>query len=633
MTPSPPRPLQRRFGFLALPIATFAGFAAAFIAVLVVGFVSWRAIGERAAAADAVTLSMQTITQAQAVLSILKDAETGQRGYLLSGSDRYLEPYFSARSDLARSLAQLRDLTMGRALQQRRTETLASLAGEKMNELAETIELRRSGQSERALAVVLTDRGKIAMDRIRNTARDLVVDERGTLEQRQGEWEEAVRSSAMTATAGAAVLLFLIAAAALTASRDYRAQKTEAWLRGGQLGLADVVAGEQRLEGQGDAVLAFLANYLRAQVGALYVAHGTGQLQRIGSYALASDVDAARTDGNAGLLGRALIEKRPLRVSDVPAGYLPISSALGSAAPVELLIAPASVDGVVHAVVELGFFRRLDAVDEKLLERVSETLALAVRSGKDRLRVQQLLEETQQQSEELQTQQEELRVGNEELEEQSRALRESQAMLESQQAELEQTNSQLGTQTHLLERQNDALAEAQVALRERADALERSNQVKSEFLANMSHELRTPLNSTLILAKLLADNKHGNLSAEQVKFAETISSAGNDLLALINDILDLSKLEAGKVEIVVEPVDIARIAESMRKTFEPVAAQRRLGFAIRVEPDAPASIDTDAQRLGQILRNLIANALKFTEQGDAGRWAPRCACTGPTPGR
>jgi len=194
-------------------------------------------------------------------------------------------------------------------------------------------------------------------------------------------------------------------------------------------------------------------------------------------------------------------------------------------------------------------------------------------------------------------------------------LRESQARLEDQQAELEQTNAQLEEQTQALERQRDDLSRAQVDLVEKADELTRANRYKSEFLANMSHELRTPLNSALILAKLLADNKNGNLTPEQVRYAATIYSSGNDLLVLINDILDLSRIEAGRMELQVEAVDLARTIESLRRTFLPVAAERHLSFEVELAPGAPASIASDGLRIQQILRNLLANAFKFTQTG------------------
>src|SRR6201999_3151252 len=303
-------------------------------------------------------------------------------------------------------------------------------------------------------------------------------------------------------------------------------------------------------------------------------------------------------------------------VRDVPAGYLPISSSIGKSAPNELVVVPASVDGVVHAVVELGFFRGTDADQRELLSRASESIAIAVRAAKDRQRLEELLQETQQQAEELQSGAQELRVSNEELEEQGRALRESQSNLEVQQAELEQINSQLEEQTQLLENQKDELAKAQVVLTARSEELQRANEYKSEFLANMSHELRTPLNSTLILAKLLADNKDGNLTPAQVKFAQTITSAGNDLLALINDVLDLSRIESGKVELAPEAVAIAGVVDGLVKTFQPTADQNRLKFSCSIEPGVPEKIETDPQRLGQILKNLLSNAFKFTEKGE-----------------
>jgi CheY-like chemotaxis protein/signal transduction histidine kinase len=306
-----------------------------------------------------------------------------------------------------------------------------------------------------------------------------------------------------------------------------------------------------------------------------------------------------------------------VHLKDVPQNYmLAISSAVAQGVPREIVITPASLDGTVYALVELGFLGSVDDSHTQLLTQLSTMVAVAVRAAKDRTQLEELLEETQRQTEELQTQQEELRVNNEELDEQSRALQASHAQMESQQVELEQTNSQLEEQAQLLEHQKDALSKQQTQLAERAADLERANLYKSQFLANMSHELRTPLNSTLILAKLLADNKDGNLTEQQVRFARTITTAGNDLLALINDVLDLSKIEAGKVDLKPEAIDIARLIDEQSKLFQPLAEKRGLQFNVTILPEAPETIVTDAQRLGQILKNLCSNAVKFTEQGE-----------------
>ncbi len=253
---------------------------------------------------------------------------------------------------------------------------------------------------------------------------------------------------------------------------------------------------------------------------------------------------------------------------------------------------------------------------------IAGNIGTSIEAARYRQRLQEVLAETQQLNEELQVQQEELKTANEELEEQSRILKESQAHLETQQVELEQTNEQLAEQAQILAEQRDAmdlknteLNQAQVQLEERAEELQRSSKYKSEFLANMSHELRTPLNSSLILAKLLAENPQENLSAEQVKFAESIYSAGNDLLNLINDILDISKVEAGKLEMRPENTSVARLVDGLRGMFQPLAADKQLDFQVELQAGAPTMIFTDRQRLEQVIKNLLSNAVKFTENG------------------
>jgi len=318
-----------------------------------------------------------------------------------------------------------------------------------------------------------------------------------------------------------------------------------------------------------------------------------------------------------GLTRQALREKSVMTISDVPADYFPVTSGLGGSRPRHLVIAPTSVDGVANAVLELGFFRAVSPHDLELLRLIAEPIGVALRTAQFRKKLALLLEETQQQATELQAQQEELRVSNEELEEQSRALKESAVRLEAQQAELEETNTQLETQADVLQAQKDHLERAQLELTAHSAELARANQVKSEFLANMSHELRTPLNSALILSKLLADNRNGNLTAEQVTFAETIYGANTDLLTLINDILDLSKIEAGKVEVHLEKLSLRSMIEQLRRTFDPLAAQKGLRFetSLADENGDGDEIVSDGQRLQQVLKNLVSNAVKFTESG------------------
>ena len=600
---------------LPLPPSTLIGLIVAIIAIALIAFVTWQALRTREVAAARVSNTLEIIQQLESVMSSLTDAETGQRGYLLTGEERYLEPFAEARANLPNQVAKLQTL-MERSASHGTADTIEELVRQKIDELAETIALRRAGDTAGALEMVRSERGRVIMDRIRMLVDEARVSERTSLDAQQRDFQRAVTLSTWSTWGGAGVLAVLLSLAAVVMSRDFRARETQAWIRTGQMGLATRLQGEQRLETLGDNALAFLAEYLSAQAGVAFVRNPDGSFRRVATYALATDSADEHLRLGEGLAGQAAKENRTLHVTDVPDGYFAVSSSLGRSKPRELLVAPGSVDGMVHAVVELGFFHRVLPRELELLDRVSESLAIAVRASKDRSRLEELLGETQQQAEELQTQQEELRVSNEELEEQGRILRESQLRLETQQTELEQINTQLEEQTQILEMQKQDLSDAKNDLQEKAADLERTNRYKSEFLANMSHELRTPLNSSLILAKLLADNKEGNLTEEQVKFAHTISSAGNDLLALINDILDLSKIEAGKMDLSTESVRIARSVESVAKSMQPLAEQKGLTFSTLIEPGTPERIETDAQRLSQILKNLLSNAIKFTDQGE-----------------
>ncbi len=399
--------------------------------------------------------------------------------------------------------------------------------------------------------------------------------------------------------------------------RNKIAIRKQEWLQSGQTALSDRMAGDVTLPVLGERVLTFLAEYLEAQAGAIFLKEGASRVRRFATYGVPLDASVPEcVEPGDGLLGAALKDGRIAKVEGVPEGYLTVGSSLGRGRPLHLLIAPFVVDGTVEAVVELGFFQPISEADQELLARVSESVAVAVRSANYRGRLHGLLEETQRQAEELQAQSEELRTANEELQEQSQALQLSQTRLEAQQAELEQTNAQLEEQAQALELQRDELARAKAALERHAADLRQASRYKSEFLANMSHELRTPLNASLILARVLADNAGGNLTEEQVKQARTIETAGNDLLALINDVLDLAKVEAGRMEAHPEPVGLAGFIGQLVRTFQVVAEEKGLRLSFHLADEAPPTIETDPKRLDQVLKNLLSNAIKFTEQGE-----------------
>ena len=388
------------------------------------------------------------------------------------------------------------------------------------------------------------------------------------------------------------------------------------WLQEGQAEVARDLLGEQSVEDVGRNSLYALARYVNAQVGVMHRLD-RGALAWIGGFAAERKADSVAVPGS--LAQEVANHGTAMVVHDVPDGYLTVRSATGNGQPRTLIIAPVMAEGRVQGVLELGFLRASEdfSAELELLQNAGSIIGVALRSAIYRQHLKELLEETQRQSEELQTQQEELRVSNEELEEQGRALRESQARLEQQQSDLMQSNAQLEEHTQRLERQKRELVKAQKTLEINAQELGRANRYKSEFLANMSHELRTPLNSALILAQMLADPKSEQLpSAEIRRYAKTIHSANSDLLTLINDILDLSKIEAGHVDLDAETVSLSGVLEPLRQMFEPIAGSRSLGFHIEVAPGAPGTFVTDRAKLQQILKNLLANAFKFTEAGE-----------------
>ncbi len=601
-----------------LPLPTLLGFALAVVTILISALFSWRSQQAQSDAADAMARTLAVQEQIQTLGSAMKDAETGQRGYLITGIDTYLVPFNTAQVTIPAAAERLRAAFQNYRPQLARLETAEQLFKAKLTEMEESIELRRRGDTASAVSVVKGDRGRILMERIRTLLGEMEREERDRAASRREAWDASVQQTVAVIWGGSALLLVLTAVAAMLSARAYRAGKTEEWLKAGLAGLGVELQGDPHVERLADVATSFLARWTEARVGAFYVAQEDGTFLRVGGYALpvmTGEGASPVVRGGDTLLGQAASDRRIVHVQHLPADYLPITSSLGKATATELLIAPAGIDRRVQCVIELGFLHGVGEAERELLARVAEPIAMALRAAKDRSRLEALLEESRRQAEELQMQQEELRASNEELEEQGNALRDSQLRLEKQQTELEESNTQLEEQARQLEMQRAALTQAQGELTDRAEALERSNQYKSEFLANMSHELRTPLNSTLILAKLLSDNKDGNLTDEQVRFAQTISSAGNDLLALINDILDLSKIEAGKVDLQVDRSSLPRLLQHLTQVFAPIAAQRNLAFDLRLAPGSPEWMETDEARVSQILKNLLSNALKFTERG------------------
>jgi len=577
--------------------------------------------------------SEHVIGRANEVSRLSSDMEAGMRGYVLSGDDDFLAPYLTAKPRMDAELKNLERLVDDNRAQLDRIERVRAAQLQWQAFAEEMIGLRgKKSDFVEIIQNIKAGRGKILTDQVRREFLDFILEEQRILQERNATSRSVIAWSVAAFLAFSLIVAGLLAVfgrrdlQALSKSygdilqheEDHNTQLTQqAWLRSGQTELVGKTTGIISLETLADAVLNYVANYLNGVVAAMYVRADDGTLTRIGAYGFAhADTDRARiVHPTESLAAQAADQNRIVTLRDLPPDYIKVGSALGETAPRELLIAPVSNFGKIKGVIEIGFLHGVRERDVQFMETIAASVGAAVANVLHRQRLQAALEEQQALNEELQVQQEELRTANEELEEQSRALEESQSALENQQAELEQTNEQLAEQAANLDTKNSALVQAQEQLRERALELERASRYKSEFLANMSHELRTPLNSSLILAKLLADNAAGNLNDEQVRFAQTIYSAGNDLLNLINDILDISKVEAGKLELVPEDLPLRRVIEGLARVFEPLARQKHLDFSLTVEPDVPISIHTDRQRLEQILKNLLSNAVKFTDKG------------------
>jgi CheY-like chemotaxis protein/signal transduction histidine kinase/HAMP domain-containing protein len=322
------------------------------------------------------------------------------------------------------------------------------------------------------------------------------------------------------------------------------------------------------------------------------------------------------------LVGQAAFEKQRILITDAPTDYVQINSGLGEAKPLNLIVLPIVFEGAVLAVMELASFGRFTDTYQSLLDQLTESIGVVLNTIQANMRTEELLAQSQSLAEELQTQQEELTETNKRLESQAKSLQASEELLKQQQEELQQTNEELEEKARLLTAQNEEVEQknrevenAKRQLEDKARQLALTSKYKSEFLANMSHELRTPLNSLLILAKLLADNPEGNLSEKQVDFARTIHGSGQDLLTLINDSLDLSKIESGMMTVSLSDVAFREITDTTERTFRQMANDKKLEFAIEHAANLPNSIHTDPTRLQQVLKNLLGNAFKFTEKG------------------
>ncbi len=398
-----------------------------------------------------------------------------------------------------------------------------------------------------------------------------------------------------------------------------KANQEQYWLKTNLARFAGLLQGQRDLETVAELIMNELIPLAGAQHGTFFIAEDSGDgrvLRLVAGYGLRADI-AAPSQFRLGqsLIGQVAKTRKPIVVTDAPPDYVRISSGLGDAAPLNLMVLPIVFEGQVLGVIEAGSFSRFTQVHQDFLEQLMETIGVSVNTIIANSRTSDLLQESQRLAGELQARTGELQVRQEEL--------------QSSNAELEDKAAQLASQKRDIEIKNIEIEQARQEIEERARQLDQASRYKSQFLANVSHELRTPLNSLLILARLLAQNPAQNLTRKQVEYANVIHSSGSDLLLLINDILDLSRVEAGKLDVHPEEFALRSLVEDLRSVFEPLAADKRLSFSVTVDPDVPAELVTDRQRLRQVLHNLLSNAVKFTERGEVTVQIQRAVPPGP----
>ncbi|MFD5080163.1 HAMP domain-containing protein [Streptomyces sp. NPDC058371] len=392
------------------------------------------------------------------------------------------------------------------------------------------------------------------------------------------------------------------------------ANREQDWLKGNLARISALMQGRRDLDDVASLIMSELTPVVSAQHGAFFLSMPlvdgkdpsvddpeAYELRMLGSYGYSMGSMPTSFRPGEALIGTAAQEKRTILVENAPSGYLKISSGLGEAPPAQVIVLPVLFEGTVLGVIELASFTPFTQIQKDFLNQIAEMIATSVNTISVNTKTEVLLKQSQELTEQLQER-------SAELESRQKALQESNLQLEEKAEQLAQQNRDI-------EVKNTEIEEARQVLEERAEQLAVSMRYKSEFLANMSHELRTPLNSLLILAKLLADNADSNLTPKQVEFAETIHGAGSDLLQLINDILDLSKVEAGKMDVSPTRIALVQLVDYVEATFRPLTAEKGLDFSVRVSPELPATLHTDEQRLLQVLRNLLSNAVKFTDSG------------------
>jgi signal transduction histidine kinase/DNA-binding response OmpR family regulator/CHASE3 domain sensor protein len=618
------------------------------------------------------------ITKLDSVMSVLKDAETSQRGFLLTNIEDFLQPYNGAMGKAAVLLNQIKQLTNDNPQQQVDCRMLENVVNNRLVRLKALVNKKRNGE---LIPDSMLLAGKYYMDQARTLVKNMEIREQGILQQDRQKLRRFVTlTPALILIASALGIIVTIisffrvlsdynhraslqqslekkdeqiskrlvaiegiadqistgdyalkvddegkdALGSIAGSLNKMAQsldvtftelKNREWMQTGVAQLNELMIGENDLEVLTYKVIHFLSDYTKSATAAFYLTKNDNTLQLSNGIALNREKTKHQFSFGEGIAGSVAQTQQSVLLHDIKDDQLLIDFSGGSLKPHSVLAFPIMYETRLKGVIELASLQNYPGVAQEFLKTASFNIGMAIHSARDHARLQELLTETQAQSEELQAQHSELENVNSELQAQAEKLQASEEELRVQQEELQQANQELEERSRLLEEKNELILERNLAIQQKAEELAITTKYKSEFLANMSHELRTPLNSILLLSRLLSENHGNNLSADQVEYANVIQNSGKGLLTLIDEILDLSKIESGKMELDYTDVKLETIANEMKTMFELMAKEKGVEFIIDVKKDAPSIIETDKLRLEQILRNLISNALKFTKKG------------------
>ena len=593
------------------------------ILILVAGF-SFRNGEEFMATSRWVNHTHEVLYEFDQVLIHAINMQTGARGFIITGNERYLEPVIYGKRNLEAHFIKAQELTHDNAVQQRNLDSLKPWIDRHIAYLDSQIGQRRKTLIDTGI-YESSSSGKEIMDEIRDRLQRAKTVEEDLLAQRQESSEQGARNFNLIFSLLMGVIVLVLAAVyfiIITNLRALRRAEKEAaeknWNLAGASALTKGMQGNQTVNELASVVINHMVTYLDASTGALYTADADlHTLDLTSAYALDRNTTGRSTISyNQNLVGQAAADKKTIIAGDIPPGQFALNTTFGNVQPKTVIAQPFLFENAVIGVIELASLHGFTDLHKQYLHTSADTIAIAFTSAQVRAKATALLEETQLQSEELETQQEELRQSNEELYAKTELLEKSDMELRIQQEELRQTNEMLEERARLLEDQKRALEDAKAVIEVKAREIEVTSKYKSEFLANMSHELRTPLNSILILAQLLTDNKNNVLGKKEIEFARNIHNSGKDLLTLINEILDLSKVEAGKMHLEITDVSLQQVINSTFAMFTELALSRSIDFTIDLLSETmPVTIATDRQRLEQILRNLLSNAFKFTPPG------------------